>query len=65
MFDLDTKLKEQINNNELLLNEIEHTKEDIAKIKNFIIDKDFEINQLIEENKKLNQDRETLIINNK
>ena len=29
------------------------------------MDKDFEINKLIEENKKLNQDRETLIINNK
>ena len=65
IFELDTKLKEQINNNELLLNDIEHTKEDISKIKNFIIDKELEINQLTEENKKLNQDRETLIINNK
>ena len=65
IFDLDTKLKEQINNNELLMNDIEHTKEDIAKLKNIFMDKDFEINKLIEENKKLNQDRETLIINNK
>ena len=65
IFELDTKLKEQINNNELLLNDIEHTKEELTKIKNFIIDKELEINQLTEENKKLNQDREALIINNK
>ena len=64
LFELDTKLKEQININELLNNDINSTKEVIGKIKEIIIDKDVEINKLIEENTKLNQDKETLMINN-
>ena len=41
-----------------------HTKEYISKMKNFISDKELEINQIKEENKKINNDKEALIINN-
>ena len=51
IFDLDTKLKEQINNNELLINDIEHTKEDILQEK---------VDELLKENEKMKQKLEEM-----
>ena len=63
LFDLDTKLKEQIDNNQILINDIDSYKENIEKIKMFLFNKDDEINKLIEENRKINQDKENLMLN--
>ena len=62
LFDLDTKLKEQIDNNQILINDIDSYKENIEKIKLFLFNKDDEINKLIEENRKINQDKENLML---
>ena len=62
LFDLDTKLKEQIDNNQILINDIDSYKESIEKIKLFLFNKDDEINKLIEENRKINQDKENLML---
>ena len=63
LFELDTKLKEEMDNNQLLINDINNFKEDIEKIKLFLYNKDDEINKLNEENIKINQDKETLMLN--
>ena len=63
LFELDTKLKEQIDNNQILINDIDSYKENIEKIKMFLFNKDDEINKLIEENRKINQDKENLMLN--
>ena len=62
LFELDTKLKEQIDNNQILINDIDSYKENIEKIKLFLFNKDDEINKLIEENRKINQDKENLML---
>ena len=62
LFELDTKLKEQIDNNQILINDIDSYKENIEKIKMFLFNKDDEINKLIEENRKINQDKENLML---
>ena len=62
IFELDTKLKEQMNNNQILNDNINDVKEVIEKLKMLLLDKDYEINKLSEENKKINQEKEGLMI---
>lgn len=63
LFDLDTKLKKEIDMNEILNNDINYFQESFEKIKISLSDKDFEINKFEEENKKLYQNNESLMIN--
>ena len=63
LFELDTKLKEQLDNNQMLNDNINDIKETIEKLKMFLLDKDYEINKLSEENKKINEEKAALIIN--
>ena len=62
LFELDTKLKEEMDNNQILNDDINDCKENIEKLKMFLVDKDFEINKLTEENYKINQEKESLMI---
>ena len=63
IFDLDTKLKEEANKNQILKDEIDTAKENIQKIKTMIIDNSLEINRLNEININLNKEKESLMMN--
>ena len=62
LFDLDTKLKEEIDKNQILNDDINNFKEIFEKIKISISDNEFEMNKIDEENKKLMENKESLII---
>ena len=62
LFDLDTKLKKEIDKNQILNDDINNFKEIFEKIKISISDNEFEMNKIDEENKKLMENKESLII---
>ena len=62
LFDLDTKLKEETDKNQILNENIKNFKEIFEKIKISISDNEFEMNKIDEENKKLMENKESLII---
>ena len=62
LFDLDTKLKEEIDKNQILMDDINNFQESFEKIKMSLTDKDFEINKCNEENEKLLKNNELLMI---
>ena len=61
IFELETKLKEEKFNNKILNDENDSLNEDFNNFKKIMIEKDFEINKIKEENQKLFEEKNELI----